>query len=388
MSKKYLIIIVYFSFTLTVFSQLDGYPNTSLNVQPDPVLNGAGLLGVSNIAGRGLAFINNPAQLGNVKNNIELFGLLKSASWGKFWEPRMWGPEINDARSFVLGYDLKSSGLPITIGMGFTDNYNHFYGSDISGWVIEDSRAFGIGAKYSSIVDINLGINIKNYDQNTYRRNLMLTSYDFGVLITAPISKIFFPNFQFAFSKDQFINPKLNLSVGNTLLNVTDKKDIHGYRIGRIVLLGYSMEVGFDYINKDFLLSLFDYSFNVESEYNLLISSEYYWHRKGRSWNLNIIKSMVNLEGDRNNVIHKGHIFNVCETFTYSVGSSFYCKKCTAFAISSRGIFKSLGGIIENKTIGSILKKVYLEYSHSNINYDPILELDFEGITFGITEVI
>lgn len=388
MSNKYLVLCVYFLLRTTAFSQIDGYPNTSLNLQADPIINGAGLLGSTTVSGRGLAFINNPAQLGNVKNNVEIFVQPKSTLMAEDVFTGMWGPLKNDARGIVLGYNLNSTGIPLTVGFGFSDNYFHFYGSDIARWIIEESRAFGIGVKYSSVVDVNLGINIKNFEQTTGVSNSLLTNYDFGVMINVPITKICIPNVGFTFGNDRTIKPKLNCSVGNSLLNVTDKRGVYGFHLQNKVILGYSIEVGFDYFSKDFDLSLFDYSFNVESEYSLKVASRGEIGSKNRSWNLNVIKSLINLEGDYDNIIHKGHIFNICETLIFSVGSFDNGKKCSAYAVSTRGLFKFLGGIIDNKPIGDFLKKVYFEYSRSNYCSNYYLKSTFEGITFGITEVI
>ena len=105
---------------------------------------------------------------------------------------------------------------------------------------------------------------------------------------------------------------------------------------------------------------------------------------QGMLGDINFGKHLIDLKGDQNVVVHRGHIFRFFETIIITSGRynghGFNNYKSNGFGFSSEGIFKLLSRSIKNSAIGFIANHLAIEYFHSNNFVDTNFETNFQGL--------
>lgn len=367
-------------------------------VQQDPVLQGAGSVGVAVNSYDVLGFNHNPAQLGNFgeKNNAALFFQPSEVEY----EGNILSEMKINTFGGAVGYNFNSSDLPLSIGLGFIHSQlDYGYGKylDVPGDVYDRYDMISVGAKYTYFLEFNLGFGIKNcksvIPSSLYGEYKMsFTSLDFGFMATLPITKLWFNNLDYKINDENILKPKASITIGYALLNVGDSVSYsnlqHSDPIRRTANWGYSINLGLDFQYKNILMNLINYSFAAEVEdvlanRNAIGEIDY----DGIFGNVRVVDNLINLKGTQEIIVHKGHIFDFFDTFTYSVGSlngaGFGVRTNNAICFKSDGIFKFLSTAVENETFKYVFEHFYLNYSESTYFEGAFYESTFNGITIG-----
>lgn len=369
----------------------------SVFMQADPVFMGAGNVGAAINSDNVVGFHHNPAQLGNFAENNNI-GIFFQPSDVKYVKKLSTGIEVNTYGA-AIGYNFDKSGLPLSVGIGFLQtkfDYGNmaFYPGDN----YERFSMFSIGAKYVNLLELNLGFGIKNlkdvvtnYKNRAYTATL--NSFDFGLMITLPITKLWLKDVAFKVGEESKIMPASSFTVGYSLLNVGDGIDLYENNnrkepIRRTAILGYSVNLGLDLIWRNTSIKMFNYSLAIEAEDNLALGvnnnePEY----DGIFGKIKPLKNLISLKGEEEIVLHKGHVFDFFETFTYAVGSfkgeGLDYPHNSAISFKTDGIFKFLSSTVTNNYVQYILKHVYLNYTTTTYFEKTALESDFSGMTIG-----
>ncbi len=393
MKKYYLIIIFFLLLYKPSYSQGEAAV-PFLEFQQSPLLLGAGQIGVSIPMSDPLGFYYNPAQLGyfSRENNFSILTLPQKTRWFKYFSP---GLNLS-FRTFGMtaGYNFKNNyNLPLSIGAGYIHNIVTFGPSDI----YESFDCFSLGAGYKYYLLFNIGFSIKPYKSvlailptgNEIKANG--TAFDFGALITVPFSELLFNDVKYSLDKQSFFKPKFDLSLGYSILNLGKKivyiDQAQADPIPRTARLGYTFNFGIDLFTNQIKLNAFDYSFTAEAEDMLINSDATGFHGyQGLPGDINFGKHLIELKGDQNVVVHRGHIFRLFETVIVASGRynghGFNNYKSNGFGFSSEGIFKLLSRSIENNVIGFVANHFVLEYYHTNNFVDSDFETNFQGLAF------
>jgi hypothetical protein len=397
--KKYYLILCFLLFSKPLFSQGEAAV-PFLEVQQSPLLLGAGQIGVSIPMSDPLGFYYNPSQLGyfSRENNFSMLTLPQKTEWFQYFSPNL---DLSfQTFGMTAGYNFKKkNNLPLTIGVGYIHNefiYGEFLTSNGKFKSYDSFDCFSIGVGYDYYLLFNLGFSIKPYHSvlgvlptgNEIKANG--TAFDFGALITAPFSQLLFNDVKYSLDNESYVKPKFDLSLGYSILNLGKKikyaDDAQADPIPRTARLGYTFNFGMDLFTNQIKLNAFDYSFSAEAE-DILIKSgstgfEGYQSMLG---DINFGKHLIELKGDQNVVVHRGHIFRLFETVMITsgryVGHSFNYKS-NGFGFSSEGIFKLLSSSIENNVIGFVADHFVLEYYHTNNFVDSDFETNFQGLAF------
>jgi hypothetical protein len=293
----------------------------------------------------------------------------------------------------------------LSIGVGYLHNrFDHSYQIDPSFPVslqnYESFDCFSIGASYDCIFLFNLGFSIKSYSSTLPAQQLLSetvspkatgTAFDFGAMITAPVSKLLFNNCKFNLDTKSVLKPKVDFTLGYSLTNVGKEIYYIDYAqadaIPRTARLGYSfnfaLELSNNWVKK---LNVIDYSFTVEAQ-NLLMkrdTSNNIPQYQNLFGDISIGKNLIELHGDQNVVVHRGHILRLFETIVIVSGrfngSSYDNRKTNGIGISSEGLFKLLNASIDNPLINYLTNHFVVEYYNSNIFVDSGLDTNLKGI--------
>ena len=401
------IIVFVFVFLLSNFSFSQGSSALwILSMEQSPVLNGMGMTGVSDLEVDPLSYYYNPAKLGFVtrKSNFSLMITPQNVDYLST------GFVTTRYHGLSLGYDFKEllNGIPVTIGIGYIHTvykYSEFSIYYPNGTFagksspIEYSNTFSLGAGIDYGIKAGIGLSIKPYysSMGKYLNNGKLvefetngTAWDFGILFMYPVSELYFNNFSLELNRATLIKPLLEFSFGYSLQNFG--KEVYYIdpsqsdplpRSGR---LGYSFNTGFQLETGGISLNLFRYRFSAEAV-DYLVDRDFTWSYtyNGIFGRITPFKNLLQLKGDSEVLIHKGHLFSFFDTFTFMLGSytSFNqtINKTTGLMISSEGVFKLLNGFVDDNVFGFITKHVGVEYYKTKIAADSPMETDFEGIS-------
>jgi hypothetical protein len=394
MKKYYLAVILILLLYKPSFSQGEA-ALPFLELQQSPLLLGAGQIGVSIPMSDPLGFYYNPSQLGyfSRENNFSMLALPQKTKWLKYFAPNL-NLSFN-TYGMTAGYNFNNKyNLPLSIGIGYIHSRVN-YGTSVS---YDAFDCYSIGASYNYFLLFNLGFSIKSYDshlsdlpvgENNQIPAASGTAFDFGTLIIAPVSNLLFENVKYNLDPNSYIKPKFDLSLGYSILNMGKEvvyiDQAQADPIPRTARLGYTLDFGIDLFTDQIKLNAFDYSFTAEAEDILINSDEMGFHGyQGMLGDINFGKHLIELKGDQNVVVHRGHIFRLFETIIITSGRynghGFNNYKSNGFGFSSEGIFKLLSRSIENNAIGFIANHLAIEYFHSNNFVDTNFETNFQGL--------
>jgi hypothetical protein len=402
--KKYYLLLLFGFFSQLLYGQGEAAVG-SLTLQQSPFLNGAGQIGASIPTSDAIGFYYNPAQLGyfSRENNLSLYFMPQNTKWLNNYSAS--GITFRSV-GMTAGYNFNKNGnsLPLSIGIGYIHNkfdYGEYYYPQGNTHNYDSFNCFSIGASYDCYLLFNIGLSIKSfYSKIGYNptelyiisSEVSSTAFDFGTMITAPISKLFFNNFRFDLSKESFLKPRFDWTVGYSITNIG--KEIYyvdpaqSDPIPRTARLGYTFDFGMDLILNEKKLNVIDYSFTAEAEDILIKRNQYNGTFEYQRHFGDIIfgKHLIELRGDENVVVHRGHVFKLFETYTFLTGRfhgrSNYNRKTNGYGLSSEGIFKLLGVAIDNKVIHFIADHFVVEYYDTNIFVDSGMDTNFKGFSF------
>lgn len=409
--KKYFLMLL----LLILIKPINGQGEAALpflNFQQSPLLIGAGEIGAAIPMKDATGFYYNPAQLGyfSHENNLSIFFMPQETKWYPNFKLDI------TSRSFGIsaGYNFKKNNndLPLSIGVGYLHNkfsYGEFVrtGPDspdpIGTYESYDAfDCFSVGVGYDYFCLFNLGLSVKSYtsnlrDQPTVEEVGIIgagTAFDFGAMITTPISRLLLNNYKFGLNENTFLKPKIDFTLGYSLANVGKKitfaDPAQADPIPRTARLGYSLNFVIELFTKGEKLNLLDYSFTAEAD-DILIkasidgsSSEY----ENIMGNINPVKDLIALKADQNVVVHRGHIFRLFETIVFSSGQYFGRstdnRKSNGYGLSSEGLFKLCSKFADDKIINYIANHFVLECYNTNTWFFPFFETNFIGLVLNV----
>lgn len=405
--KKYFIVVLLNIVCTLTFAQdqspLQSYALPSLTLQQSPLLMGAGQIGTAVLMQDAIGFYYNPAQLGYFSrtNSLSGFFMPQKASLSSF------SPDVTfQTSSVTIGTHVTP---PLSIGFGYIHNKIGYGTFSIANSNNPNSRnkyesydsfdGYSLGFGYNYYLLFNFGFSVKsfrsilnenNYNNgNTYRK-IEGTAFDFGAMIVTPISKLLLNNTKFYVSDDAALRPKIDFTLGYSINNIGKKvwyvDPSQADPLPRTARLGYSLNLGMDLSMLGTKLNTINYSFTAEAEDILIMNDNDTTGVKYQDMlgDISIKKHLIDLKGDNNVLIHRGHIFRLLETVILSSGriSGNYHRdiKSNGFGISSEGIFKVLSTLTDNSTLNYIADHLVLEYYSSNVNTDSGNSTSFKGL--------
>ena len=377
-----------------------------LVLQQSPQFTGAAQVGVAVPPIDPMGFYLNPAVLGETSKefNFTTLFLPSKVDWLNS------GRITSNTFGMSLGYNFKESFLhiPLSIGLGYVNNKLDYGGLFLSPFGYEsfgtinnydEFQSFSIGVSYEYFISISLGLSLKSFKsdlgvQPTENEVELLvvdeSAADYGVLITAPISKLFYDDVVLKLKEGWGIKPKTNISIGYSLTNIGDEIQYLDIAqrdpIPRTARLGYNINLGFDFVTDDIKFNLLDYYLLVEAEDILVNKKTEENHETGYQsafGDIQFGKQLLNLEGDDNVVLRKAHMFRLLETVTFSIGRfdgrGFPNRKTNGITISTTGLSKYLAANFDNEIIQFIANHFSVEYYNTTLFVDW-WETDIEGV--------
>lgn len=378
-----------------------------LVLQQSPQFTGAAQVGVAVPPIDPMGFYLNPAVLGETSKefNFTTLFLPSKVDWLNF------GRYEFSTFGLSLGYNFEKSFLdiPLSIGFGFIKNrvdYGEFVrmgpeSPDPIGTFnpYDEFSSFSFGIGYEFYLNLSVGLTTKSFTSvlsdnpsEFYSATGKVdgTAVDYGFLISAPISKLFYNNYGFKVKDNWAIQPKTNISLGYSLTNIGDEisyiDQAQSDPIPRTARLGYNINLGFDLVNDNLKFNLLDYYFITEAE-DILIKKEEAnsYKTEYQDWmgDISFGKHVIGLKGDDEVVVRKAHMFRFLETFTYSIGRfdgrGFYNRKSNGFVISTTGLSKYLSNNFDNDIIQFVANHISIEYYITTLFVDW-WETDITGI--------
>ncbi|MFH0735868.1 MAG: hypothetical protein V1773_15255 [bacterium] len=393
MSKKHFLAVLFFIFIQSIYGQGEGAIPT-LTFQQSPLLQGAGSIGTAIPQYDASGFYLNPAQLGNFasKNNLSLFVMPEKTEWGS--------PYLKDLEfssfGIAAGYNFenKNKNLPLSIGVGYIHNKFDYGKSFYESYTTFD--CFSIGASYQSFLLFNFGFSIKSYSDklgNTLETGREIkaegTAFDFGLMVTAPLTKLLPEDFKLNLDNNSSIRPVSNFSLGYALLNVGKEvsyiDEEQADPISRTARFGYSFNFGLELNTKLVAINVIDYSFTAEAE-DILAKKNIDGHEYQNIFgNIKLGKNLILLKSDNEVIVRIGHIFKFFETLIITSGRFSgkgydLTNKTDGIGFSSEGLFKLLNSIVDNSAVNYITKHFALEYYDTNTFVDSPMKTNFKGL--------
>ncbi len=402
--KKYFAVLLTFFFCGFSFAQGEGAV-PFLTLQQSPMLWGAGQIGTAIPTDNALGFYLNPAQLGNFArdNNLALSFMPNITDWGK----NLFHGITFHTFGLTVGYNFnKKNDLPLSLGIGYIHNKFDFGLTVLTDPVslkpirVSDNYdsfdCLSIGAEYDYYLRFNLGISTKFFKSvigDVYENGKVEadgTAFDFGAMVTAPLSELLFKNASYNLDASSYFKPVLNFTLGYSLTNVgkeiyyidASQKD----PLPRTARLGYSLDLGLKLFVNGKGLDAVDYSFTAEAEDRLAVSDSLgNLTYLGLLGNINIGKNLIAFRSDNNVIEHQGHIISFFKTVTLAFGryngAGFNDIKTNGLGFSTEGLSLLLSASIDNPVLNFIANHFALKYYDSNAFVNTSLETNFKGLT-------
>lgn len=372
---------------------------SSLNLHPSPRSTGLGWTGVSNPTDDPLGFYYNPAMLGysSQHNNISVEFNPGANDWTSLADFKY------SNYGFNLGYNFKNllKGLNLSAGAGFIHSKFDFGDSFISNGAYDSYNAFGFSAAVNYYILISIGVTYKDINSQTaigfpFSRiyKLDATALDYGIHLGVPVIKLIDDKFSFELSENSKLKPVFNYNLGYSRLNIGDEvyyidpaqKD----PLPLTARLGHTFRFGIDYKGKNIFINLINYDLILEAQ-DLLVERETFsspgFSYQGIFGDIEFWKHLVQLKGDENVVVHKGHSISLVETVTILLGSfhgrgyQFY-PKTNGLLFSTKGLFKWLNNELETDVINYLSKHFDVRFITSTIfDGEGGLETDLYSIS-------
>jgi hypothetical protein len=385
----------YFIFSLLFFAQLSFAQGEgalpSSTIQESPLLLGAGSIGAAIPTNDALGFYYNPAMLGysSQQNHISFLFMPQKTNWLPDAIPsitfNVWGLNV--------GYNFynENKKLPLSLGFGFVKN-TFDYGQSLF-----DSKdilnTYSLGASYKYYVLFNLGFSVKKYsstlgsytDEGFKPYKADGTAYDFGAMVIAPISQLFFNDVKFQANNTISFKPDFNFTLGYAVDDIGKKISYidasQADPLTRTARLGYTFDFGINMNIGETKLSALNYSFTAEAsnvllKFNSQTGSTNY---QGLMGDIKFGTNLIRLKGDQQVTVRRGHIFKLFETIVLVSGrfdgegydNSLGNSESNGFGFSTQGVFKFLSNEVSSPALKFITKHLMLEYYNINDFSNP-----------------
>jgi len=396
---------------LNFYGKISAQAVNSLILNPSPELTGLGWTGVSIPTDDPFGFYYNPANLGHwaQTNNLSMHFYSKPIGWLN----NAWSGLEYSSYAFNAGYNFKNDvGIDLSLGAGFIHskfNYGSFINLTGNSSENYDSyNAFGLGASVDYYINFSAGISYKRIIAKTSDFPLEGVSgtvevntnaIDYGFILGIPVAKLFDVS-NFSLSEEVHLKPLMNYSIGYSRLNIGDEvyyldpsqKD----PLPLTARFGHTFSFGLDLVSEKIQLTILNYDLILEADDNLVVMKFFGedvlnpgFSYQGILGDIKIGKHLIQLKGDNNVVVHKGHAISLMESVKILKGSfrgrGFMDGRYTeGMIVSSRGMFKLLGyitGSITLKFIGDHFDRRYIE---STLYADSPIETDFSSVSVSL----
>lgn len=379
-----------------------------LGLQQSPQFIGAAQVGVAVPPIDPMGFYLNPAVLGETSKEFNLTTMfMPSKTKWLGWDNLKF-----NTFGLSLGYNFENSliNIPLSIGVGFISGKFDFGTFAVTGpespepifttETYDKFNQFSIGATYSFYLDISAGIAFKNFESvmsgNMIKGEKIIyesdgTAIDYGFLLTAPISKLFYNNLGFPIKDNFIVKPKTSLSLGYSVTNIGDEIEYSFLEdqkdpIPRTARLGYNINLGFDLVSDEFQMNLFDYYFIVDAE-DLLVKrkeeNNFETEYQSGFGDISFGKQLIQLKGTDKVALRKAHIFRFLGTVNFSVGRvagrGYLSRESDGFTVSTTGLSKYLSAHFDNEIIQFIAKHISVEYYKTTL-FSGEYETKIEGL--------
>ncbi len=370
-----------------------------MTMQTSLPLMGAGNIGTAKPNNDPIGFYLNPAILGysSQNNHVSLFFMPNKADWLPLFRLDL----TKNSYGFNLGYNFKEFGLPISLGFGYLHDkmdYGTFYRTGVyspeiigefNPYDIYDVYSLGIGIDYYLL--FNFGMSIKPFESNLSDQptenevgiggKVEGTAFDYGAMIIAPISTLFFDDVKYKFCETAYIKPFINFTLGYAISNIGDEvmyvDEAQKDPLSRTGRFGYNLDLGFDAYVNGTIINMLSYSFTAEAE-DILIDQNDMHHFVGYQsflGDIDVWDNLVLLSPSDKIVLHKGHTLTLFETLTLTSGSyigrGYHTTVGTSgYGFSSEGISKIIGNSVENSFLKYLAKHFVIEYFNATILED------------------
>jgi hypothetical protein len=193
------------------------------------------------------------------------------------------------------------------------------------------------------------------------------------------VLKLIDDEFSLALSEKSKLIPVFNYNLGYSRLNIGEEiyyndpaqKD----PLPLTARLGHTFRFGFDYQGKNISINLINYDLILEAN-DLLIERETFsspnFSYQGMFGDIEFWKHLVQLKGDENVVVHKGHSISLVETVTILLGSFHgrgyqFNPNTNGLLFSTKGLFKWLNSELATDFLQYLSKHFDLRYINSTI---------------------
>ncbi len=388
---------------------------SSVYLNPSPQQTGLGWIGVSYPNDDPFGFYYNPAVLGysSQHNNISTQFYTGTVDWF----PGLGYDLGYNNFAFNLGYNFKNelNGLNLSVGVGYIHNkfdfgtYNSGSARTTPFDVYDSYNTYGFGISLDYFISISFGLSFKDIHSvigefatgDRYQRMTAdINAIDYGILLSMPVVKLIDDNCAVRLNKNSKLKPIINYSLGYSRLNIGDEVQYSGVSADQkdpqllTARLGQTISLGVNSETENLSLNLIKYDLILEAddilvEYNDFGNFSY----QGLFGDIDIGKHLIQLKGDDNVVVHKGHSISFVETVTILTGSFHgrgysFIPKTGGVIASTRGLFKWLYSQLETKFSKFLADHIELRYIHStlfqetNPTYFSSISLSFMNYLF------
>lgn len=416
MKKVFLAALVLFSFNRLFAQGEAAFP--TLLLQQSISLYGAGQIGAAIPTNDPTGFYFNPANLGFAaqNNHVSSSFMPEKANWLKALNSNT----TFSTYGFNIGYNFqkKFHKIPVSVGLGYIHNIfdlgkqyrdNSKREEDYLGNPKDSFKSFSIGIGINYYLLFNFGISFKSFNSqlltapNIFTKPAIIeangTARDYGLMIITPISHLFFNGLKYKLNPDSFLKPDVNFTLGYSLTNVGDEifftDKAQSDPIPRTARLGYTFDFGLDLFIKKTKINAINYSFTAEAEDGLIKNNLNGFEYQGLMGDIKLGRNLIELKGDQNVIVRRGHIFKFFETLILETGrfdgngfgTGDNNRKSAAIGFSSEGILKFLSAEINNTILSFVSNHFVVEYYKSNLFVDHPLETNLKGINIYLQNI-
>ncbi len=372
-----------------------------LTLQQSPLFIGAGNTGASMANNDAAGFYFNPANLGNFSktSNLGIYFMPENSNW-------FFPGNTTRTLGLSLGYNFADTkiNLPISIGFGYIHNrfnYGRFFSGNnsIESYDKFDNFSFGVGVDY--YLQFNFGISYKTfYSQlgippgiSSIRGTASGSAFDFGAMITLPISELLIKDYQYSLNANSSLIPFLNLTLGYSLTNYGDKIDYgdpaQSDPIPRTARLGYTLDFGVNMKLGENIINIAKLSIITELddiliERNAGIGGTNY---QGLLGDISFTDNFLAQKGNSKVAIHRGSAFDFLETATLLYGRidgrGYRNIRTRGLILHTDGLAKLLFSSVENPELKFITDHFSLQY----YNVEYFRSERIEGISLNVKNV-
>ena len=408
MKSLFSIIPVIVLSSVIVYSQAVTTGVPFLLISPSTEANGMGGIMGSGTPTSSSSMMSNPAQLGMMSREYTF-------SSDFYRTHTLWLPSFNlsdlwfNSFSAMYGQQLDEvTSLKPSIGFGFSRvylNLGEFVRTDERGNELgrfvgyEYSNNYTLGGSVDFGIQSAFGITVKQIVSHLSvlgtageagNGEARIAAMDIGIAFKAPLYDLLFGK-----KSDAAIFPFTDISLAYALNNLGGNISYidanQSDPLPRLARVGWSFETGFDVAFKNEPFNFFRITIAREAE-DLLVgrdtSSSWY---KGLNEDLDVYRSMVEIENYGNVSIRRGFSISMLETFTYREGSYAWdgnlIYKTNGTSISTRGVFHAIGRTISDEN-GFNLTKYILEHFEIRVSeseytgHELLGNTNFKNIVF------